>query len=160
MNGPSAVEFPGESRVHIGLPVRDLERSRSFYETLLGMPPTKTRPGYVKFECTTPSVNLTLNEVAGSEPIQRPATHYGVQVKSTQAVQEAKARLSEAGLPTSVEENTTCCYAVQDKVWVADPDGNQWEVFVVLDANATQRKDEGSTCCAREATQSPANTCC
>ena len=83
-------------------------------------------------------------------------THYGVQVKSTEDVQDAISRLAHAGLETAVEEKITCCYAVQDKVWVTDPDGNRWEVFVVLDADANQRKDAGSSCCA---TDSPASCC-
>ena len=158
MNGRSAVDFPGKSRVHIALAVADLQHSRAFYETLLGVPPTKERPGYVKFEPQDPSVNLTLNEVSTANAIDKPATHYGIQVKSTQAVQDAISRLSNAGLETAVEENTTCCYAVQDKVWVADPEGNQWEVFVVLDADASQRRDEASTCCTTDSTE--ANACC
>ena len=111
MNGQSAVNFPGNSRVHIALAVTNLERSRTFYETLLGVPPTKERPGYVKFEPQDPSVNLTLNEVRDAKTVDKPATHYGVQVKSTQAVQEAISRLSDAGLKTAVEENTTCSWA-------------------------------------------------
>ena len=160
MNGQSAVDFPGKSRVHIALAVTDLHSSRRFYETLLGVAPTKERPGYVKFEPDDPSVNLTLNEVRDARNIGRGATHYGVQVKSTQAVQDAISRLSDAGLETTVEENTTCCYAVQDKVWVSDPQGNQWEVFVVLDADANQRKDERSSCCATESTRASADSCC
>ncbi len=160
MNGQSAVNFPGNSRVHIALAVTDLQRSRIFYETLLGVPPTKERPGYVKFEPQDPSVNLTLNEVSDAKSIGKPTTHYGVQVKTTQAVQDAISRLSDAGLETAVEENTTCCYAVQDKVWVADPEGNQWEVFVVLDADTDQRKDEASNCCATDSSQASTNACC
>ena len=160
MNGQTTVNFPGHSRVHMALAVTDLEKSRAFYETLLGVPPTKERPGYVKFEPQDPSVNLTLNETREAKHIGKPATHYGIQVKTTQAVQDAVSRLSNAGLETTVEEHTTCCYAVQDKVWVADPEGNQWEVFVVLDADAHSRKAEGSSCCGTESTQPPANACC
>ena len=160
MNGQSAVDFPGKSRVHIALAVTDLHSSRRFYETLLGVAPTKERPGYVKFEPDDPSVNLTLNEVRDGRNIGKPATHYGVQVKSTQAVQDAISRLSDAGLATVVEENTTCCYAVQDKVWVSDPEGNQWEVFVVLDADANQRKDEQSSCCPTDSSHASADPCC
>jgi len=160
MNNQSAINFPGSSRVHIALTVRDLERSRTFYETLLGVPPTKERPGYVKFEPQDPSVNLTLNEVDEANSTSQPTMHYGVQVKTPQAVQEAIIRFSEAGMKTLIEENTRCCYAVQDKVWVADPEGNQWEIFVVLKADADERKDNGSSCCATNVMQASSAACC
>ncbi len=160
MSNQSAINFPGSSRVHIALAVKDLERSRTFYETLLGVPPTKERPGYVKFEPQDPSVNLTLNEVDEANSTSQPTMHYGVQVKTPQAVQEAIIRFSEAGMKTLIEENTTCCYAVQDKVWVADPEGNQWEIFVVLKADADERKDKGSSCCATNVMQASSAACC
>lgn len=56
-------------------------------------------------------------------------------------------RLAQAGLKTRVEENVTCCYAVQDKVWVTDPDGNNWEVYVVLDNNGDRHASNQSACC-------------
>jgi len=160
MNNQSTINFPGSSRVHIALAVTDLERSRRFYETLLGVHPTKERPGYVKFEPQDPSVNLTLNEVDEANSTSQPTMHYGVQVKTPQAVQEAIIRFSEAGMKTLIEENTTCCYAVQDKVWVADPEGNQWEIFVVLKADADERKDNGSSCCATNVMQASSAACC
>ena len=137
-----------------------LERSRSFYETLLGVPPTKLRPGFVKFEPQDPSVNLTLNEVSKVANTGGTATHYGVQVKTPQVVKDAAARLTDAGLDTAIQDNTTCCYAVQDKVWAADPEGNRWEIFVVLDTDTDQRKDDESGCCATNTKQPTANTCC
>ena len=151
MSGESAIQFPGNSRIHIALAVSNLERSKAFYEILFGQSPTKERPGYVKFEPHDPSVNLTLNEVHDPESLAKPATHYGIQVKSTKAVEDAISRLSAAGLLTDVEEDTTCCYAVQDKVWITDPDGNLWEVFVVLQADADQRKSDRSACCTPNA---------
>jgi len=160
MNNQSALNFPGSSRVHIALAVTDLERSRTFYETLLGMPPTKERHGYIKFEPQDPSVNLTLNEVDEVSSTSQPTMHYGVQVKTPQAVQEAITRFSEVGLKTLVEENSTCCYAVQNKVWVADPEGNQWEIFVVLEADVDFPKDKGSSCCATNLVEASATTCC
>ena len=154
----TAIDFPGESRIHVGLAVTDLARSKAFYEILLGVAPAKERPGYAKFEPADPSVNLTLNEVATSERPSAAAMHYGVQVRSTEAVQEAIERFERAGLATSVEKDTTCCYAVQDKVWVEDPDGHRWEVFVVTEADAPERKSEVSSCCAP--TEEPVSTCC
>ena len=157
MNGQSAVNYPGNRRVHVALAVADLERSRRFYETLLDVRPAKQRSGYVKFEPHDPSVNLALNEVNDVESVGRNVTHFGIQVKSAQAVQDAIARLSAAGLDTEVQEKTACCYAVQDKVWVTDPDGNRWEVFVVLEADVDQRADESSACCATGSTRISAN---
>lgn len=155
MNRHSVIHFPGTSRIHVALAVKDLQLSRKFYETLLGAAPTKVRPGYAKFEPQNPSVNLTLNEIADASALSKPATHYGIQVKSTQAVQDAIARLTNAGLATTVEEDVTCCFAVQDKVWISDPDGNRWEVFVVLEADADQSLEQ-ATCCSTPTT----NACC
>lgn len=159
MQGQSAIEFAGNSRVHIALAVVDLERSRAFYELLLGAAPTKERAGYIKFEPDDPAVNLTLNEVGEASEV-RSVAHYGVQVKSEAAVREAVERFERAGYPTSLEENTTCCYAVQDKVWVTDPDGNPWEVFVVTQADAESRKSSSSECCAHVQPEVEAASCC
>lgn len=120
-------------RIHIALAVRDLDASRAFYRVLFQSEPTKERPGYAKFEPGNPSLNLTLNQ-ATEAPTAK--THYGIEVGSTEEVTSAIQRLQDAGLATEIEEQTTCCYAVQDKVWVNDPDGNPWEVFVVTDADA------------------------
>src|SRR5215217_269505 len=133
MKSESAVQFATYSRIHIALAVKNLEQSVAFYRTLFGQGPTKTRPRYAKFEVAEPPVNLALNEVVGTTGPNNPVAHFGVQVKSTAAVEAVAARLREAGLQTAAEENVTCCYAVQNKVWATDPDGNKWEVYVVLD---------------------------
>lgn len=143
----SAVKFETESRIHMGLAVKNLEPSVFFYATLFGQQPTKLRPQYAKFEVSEPPVNLSLNEVGGETGPNNPVAHFGIQLKSTEAVQRMSARLAQAGLETKIEENTTCCYAVQNKVWVRDPDGNNWEVYVVLD-NSDERQDSvQSDCC-------------
>jgi catechol-2,3-dioxygenase len=143
----SAVEFATEARVHIALESSNVERSAEFYGTLFGQAPSKVRPGYVKFEVETSPVNLTLNQ-SPAQPRRTPGvSHFGVQVKSTDAVAAMKQRLESAGVPVRVEENVTCCYAVQDKVWVADLDGNAWEVFVTLDNNAAGPEDPTAGCC-------------
>jgi catechol 2,3-dioxygenase-like lactoylglutathione lyase family enzyme len=146
-NAQSAVDFPGSYRIHMGLAVSDLEKSKRFYETLFGQPPTKERPGYAKFEPADPSVNLSLNQSKLDRGVKSLPAHYGIQVKSTQAVADAVERFRAAGLAPRIEEQTACCYAVQDKAWVHDPDGNEWEVFVVTDADSPKRKDETSSCC-------------
>lgn len=133
MTRPSAVQFPTTSRVHMGLAVRNLEQSQAFYTTLLGQPPSKIRPRYAKFEVTEPPVNLTLNETMEQTGPNNAVAHFGIQVQSTEAITEIAGRLARAGIAIEVEEQVTCCYAVQDKIWATDPDGNRWEVFVVID---------------------------
>lgn len=147
MNNQSTVNFSGERRIHIGISVTDLEQSQRFYQILLGVEPSKVRSNYVKFEPSEPSVNLTLNQVKNVSKERFAVEHFGIQVKSQAAVEEAIRRFNEVGLQTKVEKQTTCCYAVQDKVWVKDPDGNKWEVFVVLDSDARQRHDTALSCC-------------
>ena len=153
----SAVKFSGTSRVHIGLAVSDLNQSKHFYQTLLGQPPTKERLGYVKFETADPSVNLSLNQSSGTLSRGLPV-HYGIQVQSSDAVAEAIDRFKRAGLDARVEEETTCCYSVQEQVWVNDPDGNQWEVFVVVDDDDEQRIEANSNCC--EERNGESSPCC
>lgn len=145
-----AVEFAGASRVHIGLGVQDLEQSIEFYRILLDQKPTKVREGYAKFEVTNPSLNLTLNQVKPTVNMQRhQESHYGIQVKSTEEVYSAINRFSTARLEMLLEEGVTCCYAVQDKVWVTDPDGHKWEVFVVLESDSGENPTTKQTeCCA------------
>lgn len=123
---------------HVSLNVTDIDASVAFYEKAFGVPATKRRPGYAKFDLQSPSLNLSM--------VQAPrtgvnASHFGVQVASTDDVSEARQRFEAAGLKTITEENTSCCYAVQDKVWIEDPDGNSWEVFVVK-ADSPLMRDE------------------
>ncbi len=148
MNNESAVQFETESRIHMGLAVRNLEQSVAFYSTLFGGGPTKTRPRYAKFENAEPPVNLALNEVGGATGQNNPVAHFGIQVKSTEAVGRIADRLKKAGLELVVEENVTCCYADQNRVWATDPDGNKWEVYVVLDNDGTQHQSTQNICCA------------
>ena len=122
MNTISAVEFPTVSRIHMGLAVRNLTESIAFYKSLFGQEPTKLRPGYAKFEVTEPPVNLSLNETGGVTRPSNGVAHFGIQVKSMDAVKEIADRVAAAGIATEVEEEVTCCYAVQNKVWATDPD--------------------------------------
>lgn len=150
MTQESAVDFPGNFRVHVALTVSDLAQSKKFYELLLGVEPSKERPRYAKFEPVDPSVNLTLNEVEGDVTVEGGSTHFGIQVKSVAEVHAAIERFQAAGIKTITEEATTCCYAVQDKVWAVDPDGHKWEVFVVLKADAKDELYAQSGCCGPE----------
>lgn len=123
---------------HVSLNVSNIEASVAFYEKAFGVAATKRRPGYAKFDLSEPSLNLTMSQAPRTG---MNASHFGIQVASTDDVTEAKARFETAGLPTFSQQDTSCCYAVQDKVWIEDPDGNAWEVFVVK-ADAGVMKDE------------------
>jgi len=137
----SAIDFPTRTRIHVSIAVADLERSLRFYKILFGQEPTKVRPGYAKFEVLDPPVNYALNEDRRAGPAAG-VSHFGIQVKSTGEVLDARRRFEAAGTPTRLEDATTCCYAVQDKAWVSDPDGNEWEFFVVTDGDAPVHSSE------------------
>lgn len=149
--------FRNDTRIHIGLRTSDLDGAIRFYTLLLGSDPVKTRPDYAKWSSDDPSVNLSVS--LGSEANGQAGAHYGVQAKSTEAVQAAKARFEAAGVSFHSEDQTVCCYALQDKFWVADPDGNAWEVYVVLEDSEMFRSDD-SECCAAEEGQTEAAACC
>ena len=147
MTQESAVQFDTDSRIHLALAVKQLDRSICFYRTLFGQEPTKIRPHYAKFEIAEPPVNLALNQVHGKTGPNHPVAHFGIQVKSTAAVREVADRLRRAAFTAEAEENVTCCYAVQNKVQVMDPEGNKWEVYVVLEDDGGHHHSAGNTCC-------------
>ncbi|MGH7529512.1 MAG: ArsI/CadI family heavy metal resistance metalloenzyme [Gemmatimonadales bacterium] len=117
-------------KMHVALNTPRFEESVRFYRTFLGLEPAKLKPGYAKFDVAEPELNLTLN-ASGRIAMPGALNHLGIQVQSTEAVRAAAERLKAEGLATFEEENTDCCYALQDKVWVTDPNGYRWEVFVV-----------------------------
>ncbi|MEV0978566.1 ArsI/CadI family heavy metal resistance metalloenzyme [Streptomyces sp. NPDC049915] len=142
------------SRVQLALRVSDLEASIAFYAKLFGTEPAKRRAGYANFAITEPPLKLVLIE---GEPGQETRLdHLGVEVESGEQVGAAARRLQDAGLTTAEEDDTTCCYALQDKVWVHGPGREAWEVYVVkADADTftgTADSDPaGAGCCARQA---------
>ncbi|GAA1074108.1 ArsI/CadI family heavy metal resistance metalloenzyme [Nocardiopsis composta] len=117
------------SRVQLALNVADLEASVAFYSALFGVEPAKRRPGYANFAVAEPPLKLVLIE---GEPGQDTRLdHLGVEVEATAQVDAATARFKESGLASFEEKDTSCCYAVQDKVWVHGPGREPWEVYVV-----------------------------
>jgi catechol 2,3-dioxygenase-like lactoylglutathione lyase family enzyme len=123
-------------KAHLALNVHNVERSLEFYRRLLGIEPSKVRTGYAKFDVQNPPLNLTLNEIGEVAFSGKGAlSHLGIQVGSTDDVLAMREAWAAAGLITRDEMQTNCCYATQDKTWVRDPDGNEWEVFVVLKDN-------------------------
>ena len=115
------------AKVHLHMHVSDLGKSRDFYERFLGGPPVKLKPGYVKFLPAWGPVNLALSQ--GGGPGVGPVDHLGVQVESTAEVMALLARIKAAGVQVREEMGVNCCHANQDKFWVQDPDGVEWEVY-------------------------------
>jgi catechol 2,3-dioxygenase-like lactoylglutathione lyase family enzyme len=151
------------SRVQLALRVADLEGSIAFYSKLFGAEPAKRRPGYANFAITEPPLKLVLLEGAAGQPTRM--DHLGVEVQTTDEVTAATARLAAEGLATATEEDTACCYAVQDKVWVTGPGDEPWEVYVVKSDADTLDKAANSVCCAPAAeadgtAQAAAAACC
>ncbi len=133
-------------KVHVALNTSRFEDSVRFYRTFLGLEPVKLKPGYAKFDVAEPGLNLTLN---AANMIESPGglNHLGIQVASTTAVKAAAERLKAEGLATFEEDNTDCCYAIQDKVWVTDPNGYRWEVFVVKVVDTAPEVGAASQAC-------------
>ncbi|MDQ3153277.1 MAG: VOC family protein [Actinomycetota bacterium] len=155
------------SRVQLALRVSDLEGSIAFYSTLFGVQPAKRRPGYANFAVTEPPLKLVLLEGEPDQPTVM--DHLGVEVQTTEQVHAATTRLGELGLSTRVEDDTTCCYALQDKVWVRGPGAEPWEVYVVKADADTLAKEADSSCCSTTAADerdevatasAPAASCC
>ncbi|HEY8342727.1 MAG TPA: ArsI/CadI family heavy metal resistance metalloenzyme [Calditerricola sp.] len=148
-------------KTHVAIHVRNLDASLDFYRRLFGVEPVKVRPGYAKFDLNDPPLNFTLNE--GGD-VRGGINHFGIQVRSTEEVLAAKARLTEAGLKVREEMDTVCCYARQDKIWVTSPDGHEWEVFVVKgDADVARSSRPASACCAAESeagAKDASSSCC
>ncbi len=132
-------------KAHLAINVRNVERSVEFYRKMFGIEPSKVRSGYAKFDVQNPPLNFTLNEVAFKDA--GALSHMGIQVGSTDDVLATREMWASAGLIPRDEMQTNCCHALQDKAWVHDPDGNEWEVFVVLQDNLPER-GQSSACCA------------
>jgi catechol 2,3-dioxygenase-like lactoylglutathione lyase family enzyme len=140
------------SRVQLALRVSDLEGSIAFYAKLFGVEPAKRRPGYANFAIEQPPLKLVLLEGEPDQPTVM--DHLGVEVFTEDEVNAATTRLTDSGLVTLTEDDTTCCYALQDKVWVHGPGNEPWEVYVVKGDADNLNKDENSPCCCGEATVS------
>jgi catechol 2,3-dioxygenase-like lactoylglutathione lyase family enzyme len=164
---------------HVSLNVKNIEQSVEFYKKMLGIEPLKfikaettvhsilqdqtgmdsqqTRTGYAKFDIQSPPLNLVLNEIefksGGS------LSHLGLQVESTEDVLGMREMWHKNGLSTVDEMSVNCCYAVQDKTWVKDPDGNEWEVFVVLENTENQHDTNPTSFCCVTDDKSSASSC-
>ena len=131
------------SRVQLAINVSNIDEAIAFYSKLFGVGPAKVRDGYANFAISEPPLKLVLIQGEGT-----PGTlnHLGVEVENSEIVQQSITRLASEGLVTDVEDETTCCYAVQDKVWVHGPDAEPWEIYTVL-ADAEVMHPVESQCC-------------
>lgn len=148
------------SRFQLALNVSNLDEAIEFYSKFFRTVPAKVRPGYANFAIAEPPLKLVLIEKMGE-----PGTinHLGVEVASSDDVVEATKYLSGSGFATDVEDQTTCCYALQDKVWVTGPDSSRWEVYTVLaDATVADAMKGDDDCCSSGASTSTlaASNCC
>jgi predicted enzyme related to lactoylglutathione lyase len=155
------------SRVQLALNVSDLDEAVKFYSKLFATGPAKIRPGYANFAITDPPLKLVLIEDAKQAPGS--LNHLGVEVASSAEVAAAQARLTAVDLPTASEDQVTCCFAVQDKVWVDGPGGEPWEIYTVLSdaempaGELRTAEPSGAACCASRpdlAASGPASSCC
>ena len=153
------------SRVQLALNVDDLAESIAFYTRLFGTGPAKQRPGYANFAIAEPPLKLVLMENPGQGGS---LNHLGVEVADTGTVDAEQTRLAEAGLVSVEEQDTTCCYARQDKFWVKGaPSGEQWEIYTVLEDSETfwgHDDGRGTPCCGGQQVNTangvPAGPCC
>jgi catechol 2,3-dioxygenase-like lactoylglutathione lyase family enzyme len=145
------MEVRMSSAVHISLNVSDLSRSVDFYRRFLGEP-RKLKADYAKFVADEPEIHLALQpgEIRGSGAL----SHLGIRVDSPEQVRQWKSVLDGRGLPTAEEKREACCYALQEKFWVSDPDGNRWEVYTVLE-DIEQMTDAETGCCCQPAATAP-----
>lgn len=141
---PAARRGPEVSRVQLAINVGDLDRAIEFYGKLFGTPPAKVRPGYANFAVADPPLKLVLIQGEGRGGT---LNHLGIEVASTDEVKATTGYLADHGLEAKVEEHVDCCYAVQDKVWVRDPDGAPWEVYTVLGDSPSQEPASAARCC-------------
>ena len=149
-------------KTHISINVSDVKKSIEFYTKMFGVEPFKVKDDYAKFDVANPPLNFTMNQLSFTKGGS--LSHLGLQVESSEEVLEMGKRWQESGLITLDEMKTDCCYALQDKTWVSDPDGNRWEVFVVL-GNTHEKDIAASACCAPTAetigiTRNSKSGCC
>jgi catechol 2,3-dioxygenase-like lactoylglutathione lyase family enzyme len=122
------------SRVQLALNVDNVDAAVGFYSKLFGVAPHKRRPGYANFAVEEPALKLVLIENPGRGGS---LNHLGIEVANTSEVASTSARLADEGLDARAQDQVNCCYALQDKLWVNDPNGAPWEIYTILDDNPT-----------------------
>jgi catechol 2,3-dioxygenase-like lactoylglutathione lyase family enzyme len=143
-------------RPHLSLDVRDVPASVAFYQKVFGVPPQKQTTDYAKFDLTQPALNLSL--VSSTGRISS-VDHLGIEVESVEEIAAWKSHLQREGILDEVEENTVCCFARQDKLWISDPDGNAWEIFTVHEQLPVRESLSNTGCCIPHRQSRKSNSC-
>jgi len=156
-----------KSRVHINIPVSNLEDSIGFYSKLFGVEPSKQKTDYANFRLENPALHLALvlrSDYTGKDPAFDFDQHFGVELFDEDILNTWKERVKTAGiLPHLEEEDVTCCYAVANKFWMQDPDGNEWEFWVRTDDEGEtlyRSSSEGESACCAPKQEIKEDACC
>ncbi|MEZ4752082.1 MAG: ArsI/CadI family heavy metal resistance metalloenzyme [Bdellovibrionota bacterium] len=144
-------------RTHVSIDVENVSKSVEFYEKVFGAAPQKQTADYAKFDLADPSLNFSMQKRENGSISK--VNHFGIEVESEAAVREWEQKLSAAGIQSSAEDKTDCCYALQDKIWFSDPDGNAWEVFVVHAQLGTEDRSKKTTIGRPEQVASKSSCC-
>jgi catechol 2,3-dioxygenase-like lactoylglutathione lyase family enzyme len=148
------------SRVQLALNVEDLDASIAFYTQLFGTEPAKIRDGYANFAIADPPLKLILFTGMGQPGS---LNHVGVEVDDVDAVGAMITRANDLGMEQNVQQNVSCCYAVQDKTWIKGPEID-WEIYYVKSDAPEMGCDRtgiiGSTIETVSATPGPNGDCC
>jgi catechol 2,3-dioxygenase-like lactoylglutathione lyase family enzyme len=144
--------------VHISLTVRDLDRAVDFYRRFFGEP-AKLKADYAKFVTQDPEIHLALAPGLETDSRMGALSHLGIRVGSTDEVERWRADLGGRGLIVEESKRSECCYALQDKFWLTDPDGNRWEIYTVLEDVERMAPEAAATCCPSEELKSRSSCC-
>lgn len=153
-----------KTRIHVSLPVSNLEASKAFYAKLFGTSPTKVKADYANWRLDTPALHLALVHAPAAAKVANPVRHFGVELFDDDDLTDWRERAKAAGMELRIEEEVTCCYAVANKFWAHDPDGNEWEFWVRSEEAESMKGEAGSAkagakegeCCAPAAKAEPA----
>ena len=132
--------------VHISLNVSDLSKSVEFYRGVFGEP-RKLKADYAKFVSGSPEIHLALQPGLADPAARGPLSHLGIRVETSDEVRRWRSDLKARGVVSEEEKREACCYALQDKFWLADPDGNRWEIYTVLEDLEDSSRENRAACC-------------
>jgi len=151
-------QFP---RMHVSLYVSNLAATVNFYNSFFGQQPDKIKPGYTKYILEKPS--LIISFVENQERVIANFGHLGFQIDTLEELNERLAVAKQKQLISKEEMGTNCCYAVQDKFWVSDPDGVQWEVYYFhadAEFNDPHYETQSATACCTPKQETQKTGCC